>query len=140
MNFKHFSLIFSFVVCSLLLFNGYSFADKPLKSALDLNIEQAAKVAAIQKEARNAIRKPRGDLHREQRALRRAKTANDSAEIAKIEKEIPPLEDKMRQIFNDEEKKIRAVLTPEQTKKYEQWLKERDAMVGSSRDVKDLKD
>ena len=136
---KQFSLIFSFVVCSLLLFSGYAHADKPLKSALDLNTDQAAKVAAIQKEARDSMRKPRGNLHRKQRELRRAKKANDSAAIAKLEQEIPPLQEKMKQIHEEEEEKIRAVLTPEQTKKYEEWLMERDAMAGSSRDVKDYR-
>jgi Spy/CpxP family protein refolding chaperone len=114
-------------------------ADRPLKSALGLNTEQAAKVAAIQKEARTAIRKPRGDLHRKQRALRRAKTANDSASIARLEKEIVPLKEQMKNIHDKEERKIRAVLTPEQTGKYEKWLKERDEMVGGSRDVKNCR-
>jgi len=131
------SLIFSFVVFSLFLFSGYAYADRPLKSALGLNTEQAAKVAAIQKEARNAMRKPRGELHRQQRALRRAKAANDGASMARLEKEISPLKRQMKQVHDEEEKKIRAVLTREQTTKYEQWLRERDAMVGGSRDVKD---
>ncbi len=134
---KPISLISSLVVFSLLLFSGYAHADRPLKSALDLSTGQAAEVAAIQKEARNAMRKPRGDLHRKQRELRRARQANDGAAIAKLEQEVPPLQEKMKQIFDDEEKKIRAILTPEQTIKYEEWLMERDAMVGSSRDVKD---
>lgn len=137
MYIKPLSLIFSCIVCSLLIFSSSAYADKPLKSALGLDTEQAAKMAAIQKEARDAMRNPRGDLHRKQRELRRAKTANDSAAIAKLEKEIPPLQEKMKHVHDKEEQEIRAVLTPEQTRKYEQWLQERDAMAGSSRDVKD---
>ena len=137
MSIKSFSSVFAFIICSLFLFSGSAYADKPLKSALDLNIEQAKQVAAIQQEARNAIRKPRGELHRKQRELRRAKVANDSAAIARLEQEILPLQEEMRQIHAQEEQQIRALLTPEQTAKYEQWLKERDAMVGSSRDVKE---
>ncbi|MCP5197565.1 MAG: Spy/CpxP family protein refolding chaperone [Gammaproteobacteria bacterium] len=140
MHFKSLSFIFSCIVCSLLLFGGDAYADRPLKSALDLNTEQAAKVAAIQKEARDAMRKPRGDLHRKQRELRRAEVANDSTAIARLEKEISPLQEKMKHVHDIEEQKIRAVLTGEQTGKYEQWLQERDAMVGSSRDVKDYRE
>lgn len=133
-----FSFIFSFVVCSLLLFSKYGYADAPLTSKIDgLTIEQSKQIKDIQKEARDAMRKPRGDLHREQRALRRAKTDNDSAAIAEQEKKIQPLQAEMKRIHDEEEKKIRKVLTPEQTKQYEQWLKERNAMAGSSRDVKD---
>jgi len=139
MPFKALPLVFSYLAFSLLVFSSYAHADRPLKSALDLNTEQAATVAAIQKEARNAMRKPRGDLHRKQRELRRAKSANDSASIARLETEILPLQEKMKQVHDEEERKIRPVLTPEQTKKYDQWLKERDEMVGSSRDVKDYR-
>ena len=84
------------------------------------------------------MRKPRGDLHRKQRELRRAKNANDTAAIARLEQEIPPLQEKMKQILDEEEEQIRGVLTFEQTKKYDEWLAERDSMAGSSRDVKDV--
>ena len=133
---KTFSFISTLIVV-LLLSSSYAHADRPLKKTLDLNTEQSAKVAAIQKEARDAMRKPRGNLHQKQRALRRAKKANDSLAIAELEQEILPLQNKMRQIFANEEGKIRAVLTPAQAKVYEAWLMERDTMVGSSRDVKD---
>lgn len=116
-----------------------AFADAPLKTTLDLDVEQAAKVATIEKEARDAVRPVRGDLHREERALRRAKTANDAEAIAKQEKIIEPLREKLAEIFANEAEQIRAVLTPEQKVKYEQYLKERDEMVGSSRDVKEIK-
>ena len=59
------------VAAGLCLITSAAFADAPLKSTLDLDIDQAAKVAEIQKEARDAVRPVRGDLHREERALRR---------------------------------------------------------------------
>lgn len=132
-------LNFFLIIFSSLLFIDSAVADKPLKSALGLDTDQAAKVAAIQKQARDAMRKPRGELHKKQRELRRAKAASDSATLIKLESEIVPLQDKMRQIHSEEEKNIRAVITPEQTTKYEEWLEQRDKMAGSSRDVKDYK-
>ncbi len=131
------SFTFSFIVSTLILFAGNAMADKPLKSVFKLNIEQTAKVTAIQKEARDTNRKPRGELQRKKRALRRARKANDGAAIARLEKEIVPLQAKMRQIHAQEEQKIRAILNPQQTVKYEQWLQQRNQMVGSSRDVKE---
>lgn len=127
------------VAAGLCLITSAAFADAPLKSTLDLDIDQAAKVAEIQKEARDAVRPVRGDLHREERALRRAKIDNDAEAIAKQEKAIEPLQEELAKIFAKEEEQIRALLTPEQTEKYEEYLKERDEMVGSSRDVKDFK-
>ncbi len=138
MRTKQYSFIFYFVVCSLVLFSGYGHADAPITSKIDgLTAEQRKQIKDIQKEARDAMRKPRGDLHREQRALRRAKTANDSAAIAEQERKIPPLQAEMKRVHDEEEKKIRLVLAPEQIRQYEQWLAERDSMVGNSRDVKD---
>ncbi|GEM_PF-932544 len=135
---KQYSYIFLFFIGSLLLFSSYGYADAPITSKIDgLTTDQRKQIKDIQKEARDAMRKPRGDLHREQRALRRAKTASDSAAITEQEKKIPPLQAAMKRIHDEEEQKIRKVLSPEQTSQYEQWLNERDAMVGSSRDVKD---
>lgn len=124
----------------LLLVSGNAFADAPLKSALGLSIEQAAKVDAIQKEARDAVRPVRGDLLREERVLRRAKIANDAEGIARQEVVIAPLREKLAGIFAKESEQIRALLTPEQADRYESWLKVRDGMAGSSRDVKEFRD
>ena len=114
-----------------------AYADAPLKSALGLNIEQAAQVAKIQEQARNAIRPVRTELLREERALRRAQLANDSQAISKQEALIEPLRRKFAAIFEGETKEIRALLTPEQNTKYDAYLKTRDQMVGSSRDVRE---
>lgn len=138
MQTKRYSFVFSFVVCSLLLFSGYGYSDAPLTSKIDgLTTDQKKQINDIQKEARDAMRKPRGDLHREQRALRRAKKANDSATIAEQESKILPLQAEMKRIHDEEESKIRSILTPEQSNQYDQWLAERNSMTGSSRDVKD---
>ena len=114
-------------------------ADAPLKTTLALTIDQAAKVDMIQAEAREAVRPVRGDLNREERALRRARIDNDAAAIAAQEKLIEPLRARLAAIFAEEEKQIRALLTPEQTVKYEAYLKVRDEMAGSSRDVKEIR-
>lgn len=122
----------------LCLAGGVAFADAPLKTALGLSIEQAAKVDAIQKDARDAVRPVRGELLREERVLRRAKVANDAEGIARQESVLAPLREQLAAIFEEESGKIRALLTPEQITKYEAWLKVRDEMVGSSRDVKEF--
>ena len=115
-------------------------ADAPLKSALALDIDQAAQVAKIQEQTRNAIRPVRSELLREERALRRANLANDRQAIAKQEALIEPLRRKFAAIHADETKQIRALLTPEQNTKYDAWLKTRDQMAGSSRDVREYQE
>ncbi len=116
-----------------------AYGDAPLKSSLDLNLEQAEQVAKIQKETRNAIRPVRGDLHREERALRRAKIENNSDAVAVQEKLIEPLRAKMKELQEIEVMRIKKLLTSEQNAKYDELLKKRNEMAGSSRDVKDTK-
>lgn len=115
------------------------FADAPLKSTLGLDVDQAAKVDVIQKNARDAVRPVREALNREERALRRAKIANDAAGIARQESLIAPLREELAAIFAKEADAIRALLTPEQKVRFEEYLKVRDEMVGSSRDVKSIR-
>lgn len=122
----------------VLLVNA-AYADAPLKSTLGLDIDQAAKVDVIQKEARDAVRPVRETLNREERALRRAKIANDAAAIARQETLIAPLREQLAAIFAKESEEIRALLTPEQQTRYEEYLKVREEMVGSSRDVKAIR-
>lgn len=126
------------LVAGLFILTQAALADAPLKSALGLDIEQAAKVDAIQAQAREAVRPVRGELLREERVLRRAKIANDAAGIARQEAILAPLRDSLAKIFAHESEQIRALLNPEQAKKYEAWLKTRDEMAGSSRDVKEF--
>ncbi len=127
------------LTAGLTLLTAAALADAPLKTTLDLDVEQAAKVASIEKEARDAVRPVRGELHREERALRRAKIENNAEAIAQQEKVIEPLRKKLAAIFEKESEQIREVLTPEQKLKYEEYLKKRAEMVGSSRDVKEIK-
>jgi hypothetical protein len=124
----------------LFLLTSAAYGDAPLKSALDLSIDQAARVDEIQKQTRDAVRPVRTELHREQRALRRARIANDSEAIARQEKLIEPLRMKLAALDESETRQIRAILTPEQNVKYDAYLKTRDEMVGSSRDVKEYKE
>jgi Spy/CpxP family protein refolding chaperone len=126
------------IVSVLCLATGAALGDAPLKTALDLGIEQAAKVDEIQKKARDAVRPVREELNREERALRRARIANDAGAVARQETLIAPLREKLAGIFANESGQIRAVLTAEQKPKYEEYLKIRDAMAGSSRDVKEF--
>ncbi|MCB1206337.1 MAG: hypothetical protein KDN18_18900 [Verrucomicrobiae bacterium] len=127
------------LIAGLCLVSGNAFADAPLKSALGLSIDQAAKVDVIQKEARDAVRPVRGELLREERVLRRARFDNDAEGIARQETLLAPLREKLAAIFAKESEEIRSLLTPGQKAKYEEYLKVRDEMVGSSRDVKEFK-
>ena len=93
----------------------------------------------IQKNARDAVRPVREALNREERALRRAKIANDDDGIARQETLIAPLREQLVAIFANESEEIRSLLTPEQKIRYEDYLKVRDGMAGSSRDVKSIR-
>lgn len=139
MNSKNLKSVSTAIVGFCFILASVAFGDAMLKTSLDLSIEQASEVAKIQKETRNAIRPVRGDLHREERALRRAKSANDAEGIATQEKRIEPLRMKMRELIESEEAQIRVLLTSEQNDKYDEYLKVRDNMAGSSRDVEDIK-
>lgn len=127
------------LTAGLILSTNAVFADAPLKSTLALDLEQAAKVDVIQKEARDAVRPVREALNREERALRRAKIANDAGAITRQETLIAPLREQLAAIFGKETELIRALLTPEQKTRYEEYLKIRDEMAGSSRDVKSIR-
>jgi Spy/CpxP family protein refolding chaperone len=139
MKLKIFFLLPSFLVCGLLLIAISANADAPLKSVLDLSPDQAAQVAKIQKEARDSIRPVRGELHRQERVLRRARIKNDSDTVAEQEKRVEPLRMKLKALHESESKQIRTILTPEQNVKYDKYLQKRAGMVGSSRDVKEYK-
>jgi hypothetical protein len=133
--------ILTVVFCGLYpgLSTGTAFADAPLKTTLGLEIGQAAKVDLIQKRTRDAVRPVREELNREERALRRAKIANDAVGIARQEKIIAPLRETLAGIFAKESEEIRALLTREQATRYDEYLKIRDEMAGSSRDVKTIR-
>ncbi len=123
----------------LLLSAQAAIADAPLKSRLALDTDQAKIVTNIQAKHREAKRGERQSLNREARKLRRARNANDSELIAKQEIVVSRLEDVLRQRILSEDDEIRQVLNPDQLKKFEHYLVERNNMTGSSRDVLVLK-
>lgn len=128
-----------FAVFFTLLFTSQAaIADAPLKARLGLDMDQAKSVDEIQARYRKAFRAKRGPYHREQRALRRAKKANDGAAVAKHEPVVAALKAELRDIILTTDDEVRAVLTPTQLAKFEAYILERNAMVGSSRDVRVL--
>ena len=113
-------------------------ADATLKGTLDLNIEQARAVDTIQAKYRAPFASKRQEHNHEARKLRRARIANDSQGIAQQEAVVDRLHGELKQIRMTEDEEIRRVLSPEQRKKFEDYLKLRKEMVGSSRDAKDF--
>jgi Spy/CpxP family protein refolding chaperone len=114
------------------------YADATLKGTLDLNVEQARKVDMIQAKYRPVFASKRQDHNQEARKLRRARIANDSQQIARQEKIVERLHGELKQIRMNEDDEIRRVLSPAQLSKFEEYLKLRKEMVGSSRDAKDF--
>ena len=122
-----------------LLFAGEAaVADAPLKTRLGLEMDQAKAVDEIQAAYRADFRSKRGVYHKEQRVLRRAKSANDSALVAQQEPIVARLKAELREIILRTDDKVRALLNPAQLEKFEEYIVERNNMVGSSRDVRVL--
>lgn len=113
-------------------------ADQPLKSALDLDVEQARQVDAIQAKYRQPFAAKRQERNQELRKLRRARIANDSKQMAEQEQVTNRLHEELKQIRVSEDEEIRRVLRPAQLQKFEEYRKLRKEMVGSSRDDKDF--
>lgn len=124
-------LMMSFVAAALL-------ADQPLKSALDLDVEQARQVDSIQAKYRQPFAAKRQERNQELRKLRRARIANDSKQMAQQEQVTNRLHEELKQIRLQEDEEIRRVLRPAQIKKFEEYRKLRQEMIGSSRDDKDF--
>lgn len=116
--------------------SGYGLADAPLKTTLGLDTGQARQVDEIQSAHRRQYAAKRGDHNREERALRRARLANDSEQITIQEKKVEELKEDLRKIKASEDAAIRKVLTPEQNEKFDAYIEKRTNMVGSSRDVR----
>ena len=113
-------------------------ADQSLKSALDLSMDQARVVYDIQKQYQQPFVHKRGEYQTQMRVLRRARIANDSAGTAREEQVARRLHEEMLAIQAKEDADIRTVLTPQQNRKFDAYLKLRREMVGSSRDDKEL--
>jgi hypothetical protein len=114
------------------------FADATLKGTLGLDTEQARKVEMIQAKYRPPFASKRQEQNQEARKLRRARIANDSQQMAEQEKIVERLHAELKQIRMSEDEEIRKVLSPAQLTKFEEYLKLRREMVGSSRDAKDF--
>lgn len=112
--------------------------DATLKSALGLSTDQARQVYEIQASYRPKFASKRQQRNTELRRLRRAHIANDSQQIAQLEKVTAALHEELRQIRLSEDADIRKLLNAEQKKKFEDYIKLRKEMVGSSRDDKDF--
>jgi hypothetical protein len=130
---KKLSLLLPFCVLS---FSLSLLADATLKGTLNLDIEQARKVDMIQARYRQPFAAKRQDHNQEDRKLRRARIANDSKQIAQQEKIVNQLSGELKQMRMAEDDEIRKVLTPVQLTRFEEYLKLRQDMVGSSRDAK----
>ena len=126
----------SLLLLGLTVFGGSAIADAPLKTALGLDIDQAKAVAEIQSGYRRQYSAKRGEHNTEARKLRRARTANDREQIEAQEQIVAALKAELRQIKASEDDAIRKVLNPEQNEKFEAYIAKRNAMVGSSRDVR----
>ena len=113
-------------------------ADASLQSTLGLTIDQARQVSEIQAVHRPKFAAKRQQRNTELRKLRRARIANDSQQIAQLEKTTAALHEELRLIRVSEDSDVRKLLTPEQKKKFEDYIKLRKEMVGSSRDDKDF--
>jgi cobalamin biosynthesis Mg chelatase CobN len=113
-------------------------ADATLKGTLNLDIDQARKVDTIQAKYHTAFASKRQERNREARKLRRARIANDRQQIAEQEQIVNRLHAELKQIQLREDDEIRQVLSPAQRTKFDEYLKLRKEMIGSSRDAKDF--
>ena len=109
-------------------------ADASLKSALDLSMDQAHAATEIHNRCFPAFQKKRTEYTTQMRKLRRARIANDRAAVAREDSLARRLHAEMMDLKHAEDAEIRKLLTPDQNKKFDAYLKLRREMVGSSRD------
>ena len=128
---------FLLTLFTLFLFSNIVHADARLEKKLNMDVDQARQTQQIQKRYRQQFSKKRGELHRENRKLRRARNANDSGLITKQEAIVGKLQGELEQIRLKEDDEIRLILTPEQKEQFEEIIQQRKDSAGSSRDVKD---
>lgn len=109
-------------------------ADAPLASTLGLDMDQARQVDQIQARQRKEFASRRQDYNRESRALRRARIANDAAETARLTALTDAMRADLTRLRAQHDDEIRALLRPEQARRFDAWIAERQQMRGSSRD------
>lgn len=112
-------------------------ADAPLKEALGLSMDQAKAATEIHQRRFPAFQKKRGEYTTQMRKLRRARVANDSAAVVREDAIARQLHGEMMALMHAEDDEVRKLLTPEQSKKFDAYLKLRREMVGPSRDDKE---
>lgn len=125
---------FLLLLSSLLCGSVAAHADAALKTRLQLDIEQARQVDQIQAEHRKRFAAKRGEFNRESRALRRAELANDSAEMTRLTTVTEALRADLKQLHEDQDARIAALLSAEQQTLFDGYIAERRQMAGSSRD------
>ena len=126
------NLVLSFVL-AIAAFSAH--ADAPLNTSLSLDSDQAREISAIEAEVRKKFASIRQEHNRVMRAARRAGLAHDETEKVRLESEADVLLGQMQALRDDEESRIRKHLRADQSARYDEWLAEREAMHGSSRDA-----
>ena len=126
--------IIASAILAIFVLGSSASADAPLKESLDLSMDQAKQVDEIQAKYRKEFRSKRGELKREERAMRRAKIDNDRPTLEKQEQVVAELRVELKAIRDAENDEVREVLTDEQSKKFDEVLAQRKAAKGSSRD------
>ena len=111
-----------------------AYADEPLKTALALDVDQARQVAEMQARHRKQFAVGRQAFNTESRALRRARLANDAAEIARLESLTESMRAELTAMRADHDAEIRGVLRPDQSGLFDAHIARRQQMRGSSRD------
>ncbi|MBL8229065.1 MAG: hypothetical protein JNL98_11330 [Bryobacterales bacterium] len=113
-------------------------ADAPLKSALGLSMDQAKQVQEIQAKFHQPYVVKRGEYTKQMRKVRQARVANDRPAMEAALPIARRLHGEMLGIQAQEDGEIRRLLTPEQSKKFDDYLKLRRDMVGANRDDKEF--
>lgn len=111
-------------------------ADARLKEALGLTMDQARAVEEIQKKHQKPYVAKRGELTNNERWMRAAAAQNDSKKVAEQEVIVKRLAAEFKAIQMSEDAEIRKVLNAEQNKKFDDYIKLRQEMKGSSRDAR----
>jgi hypothetical protein len=123
------------VTSALVVFSSTAaLADAPLKSALGLSMDQAKAATEIHQKRFPEYQKKRSEYSRQMGKLRRARFANDSAGVEREDAIARRLHGEMMALMHAEDDEIRTLLTPEQSVKFDAYLKQRREMVGASRD------
>lgn len=117
-----------------LLFATAARADAALASRLDLDLSQAQSLTSLEASYRREFASLRQLHNREARALRRARIANDAAEIQRLDLVVEGLRVQLADLRDTQDARIGGLLRPEQQPLFEAYVAERRQMRGSSRD------